>query len=183
MTSLIDLINADATIERSPAKAHYYGLIDAFNTTIEELGADSLSRQEKLVLEKRLASDYYAILACAEHNNHPSMSYVYENVAESYGIDRTPSFSKEEQKAADARYEAEYLEATELGLIEAQNALRLPRLSKVQREMHEDDVIFYGSELVCHERSFKNAARRRKCTKLIGEHKIDRTALLQYHRA
>jgi hypothetical protein len=183
MTKLSDLIDAGATGKDAPEKIHYYGLADAFIATLEELSAERMSTQEKLILTDKLASDYYALIACAEHAKHVDMHHVYEVVVQGYGIDQVLPLTRAEQKRTAAKYEAEYLDATELELIKAQNTLRMPRLSKAQRQMHEDDVTFYGAELVCHERYFKSAALRRRSTKLIEEHKIDRAAPLQYHRA
>jgi hypothetical protein len=102
-------------------------------------------------------------------------------VIDAWGISRKPPISQEEQKAASAKYETEHLRETETNLIEAENALRMPRLAKRRRKLLEDDVTFYGAELVCYERNFKSLARRRICTRLIDERKIDRTGPLEYH--
>lgn len=183
MTKQLNTSDADATAERTPETAHYYGLVDAFIVTTEELGADKLSKRERSGLKEKLASQYYALTACEMHTRQRSMPYVCEAVIDAWCISRTPPLDRQQQKAAIDKYETEYLRETETNLIEAENALRIPRLTKWRRKILEDDVMFYGSELVCHERNFKSLARRRICTRLIDEHKIDRTAPLQYHRS
>jgi hypothetical protein len=182
MTKLFDAIDADASIERTPEELHYDGLSETFIETVGELGADDLTKTAKRNLTAKLASDYYALATSPEHAKHPSMHYVYEAVIRSHGIDPTPPAMRADRKKAEAAFEADYLRDTEVELIKAQNALRMPRLSKVQRQMHEDDVTFYGSELICHERYLKSAALRRKASLLIEAHGIDRKAPLRYHR-
>jgi hypothetical protein len=181
MTKKLNPQDSEAPVEQTPEEAQYYGLIDAFAAAIEELGADKLSKQEQSVLKEKLASQYYELIACEMHARQASMPYVCEAVIDAWGVSRTPPISPQEQKAAIDKYETEYLRETETNLIEAENALRMPRLAKRRRKLLEDDATFYGAELVCHERNFKSLARRRICTRLINEHKIDRTGPLEYH--
>src|ERR1700682_6317599 len=163
MTKKLSTPDSEAPIERTPEEAQYDGLLDAFTATVEELGAAKLSKQEQSTLKEKLASQYYALIACEMYARQASMPYVCEAVIDALGISRKPPISQEEQKAATAKYETEYLRETETNLIEAENALRMPRIAKRRRKLLEDDVTFYGAELVCHERNFKSLARRRIC--------------------
>ena len=181
MTKKLSTPDSEAPIERTPEEAQYDGLLDAFTATVEELGAAKLSKQEQSTLKEKLASQYYALIACEMYARQASMPHVCEAVIDAWGISRKPPINQEEQKAVIAKYETEYLRETETNLIEAENALRMPRIAKRRRKLLEDDVTFYGAELVCHERNFKSLARRRICTRLIDEHKIDRTGPLRYH--
>lgn len=180
MTNKLTL-DSEAPIERTPEEAHYCGLIDGFAATVEELGSSELSKQEQSILKEKLAVQYYALTACEMHARQASMPYVCEAVIDAWGISRTPPISREEQKAVLDKYETEYLHETETKLIEAENALRMPRLPKRLRKLLEDDVTFYGAELVWLERNFKSVARRRICAKLIDGHNIDRAGPLEYH--
>jgi hypothetical protein len=181
MTNKLITPDSESPIERTPEQAHYYGLVDAFAATVDELGAVKLSKQEQSALKEQLASRYYTLIACEMHARQTSLLYVCEAVIDAWGISRKPPINRKEQKAAIDKYEIECLRETETNLIEAENALRMPRLAKRRRKLLEDDVTFYGSELVWFERVFKGIARRRICTRLIDEHKIDRAGPLEYH--
>jgi hypothetical protein len=182
MTKDLSTQDSGSPIERTSEEAQYDELLGAFVATVEELGS-KLSKQEQSTLKTKLAAQYYALTACETYAVRSSTSYICEAVINAWGISRKPPISREERKAAVAKYETEYLRETEKNLIEAENALRMPRLTKRLRKLLEDDVIFYGAELVCHELHFESLARRRICTKLIDEHKINRTGPLQYHYA
>jgi hypothetical protein len=179
-----DVIEDESPIERTPEEAHYQGLFDAFVATLADLGTDKIPKREVSALKQKLAVQYYELTENEIYKNRRrSIHYAFEAVIDAWGISRTPSLSREEQKAAIDKYETDYLHETETNLILAQNALRMPRLTKRRRKLLEDDLTFYSSELVCHERYFKGLARRRYCTKLIDEHKIDRIGPPKYHYA
>ncbi len=183
MIKRLNVTNTDAIAERTPKAAAYYALIDAFTAILEELAADGLSKQARSSLKEKLASRYYALTACDMLARQTSVRDACEAVIDAWRISLIPPASRAEQKAAINKYETEYLREVETNLIEAENGLRMPRLSKSRRKALEDDVTFHGAELVCLEKNFNGLARRRICTRLIDEHKIDRVGPLRYHHA
>jgi hypothetical protein len=74
MSAQLNTPDTEPPAEQTPEVAHYQGLFDAFVATVEEIGADKLSRREVSVLKEKLASQYYALTACDIHAGRPSTS-------------------------------------------------------------------------------------------------------------
>jgi hypothetical protein len=124
----LNITNTDTLAERTPEAAKYYALLDAFTETLEELASAGLSKQARAALRAELAAQYYALAACDRPACGTLTLHACEAVIDEWRISRTPPVDRQKQRAATNKYEAEYLREVETNLIEAENALRLPRL-------------------------------------------------------
>jgi hypothetical protein len=183
MTNILTMHPNDAPVERTPEQAHCFALLDRFTEALEAFEAPELSRRERLIAKNKVALCFYELLTTEVHALYPRLGYFCEVAIEAHGISCTPPLSAREKKAAMAKYETEYVRETELNLLAAQAGLQAPNLSKESRDALEDNVTFFGAELVWQEKTFKSASLRRACTKLIDAHIIDREEPLRYHEA